>query len=246
MCLKIRTFGTNQNLNMVVFVCGSCQESLNRGKVSQHGARCRFSYVSCLDCGVHFHGEDFQTHIKCISEQEKYTGKKDKKQDVWEETIENALGALKQQPNQIPYNALKSIVDRVGALVVPKLKKKLVNMCHSTNQRLTDATIELMWAAIETAKREHRLAVEQKQAENKRQRLERQAEKDDADFAEKRKAVKRALKQAEGAQLLLADLAAEVFDGNKKACKLAIKRFPDDFKIEKTEEGGKRMVKRVN
>lgn len=228
---------------MPVFVCGGCQESLNRNKVSAHcGGRCRAPFVSCLDCGVHFYGEDFNAHIKCISEQEKYTGKKDKKQDIWVDTVTTALGELQKRPGQVPYLALKSIVDRVGEQVVPKFKKKFTNMCRATSQRLTDATIDEIWSAVEQAKKEQRDAAELKQQSNKRLRLEREAEEEAVAMKANRKLLKRALKASSPQPL--GQLALDLFDGDKKQCKATARHFPQDFAVEENDEG-KRSIRLV-
>ncbi|XP_066429380.1 cell growth-regulating nucleolar protein isoform X2 [Eleutherodactylus coqui] len=61
---------------MVVFTCNACGESLKKGQVEKHLAICRnCQCLSCIDCGKDFWGEDYKTHLKCLTEDEKYGGK---------------------------------------------------------------------------------------------------------------------------------------------------------------------------
>ncbi|XP_063779361.1 cell growth-regulating nucleolar protein isoform X3 [Pseudophryne corroboree] len=80
---------------MVFFTCNACGESLKKGQVDKHTAMCRnCKCLSCIDCGKDFWGEEYKTHLKCISEEQKYGGKgfegKAKKGDVKQQQwIEN-------------------------------------------------------------------------------------------------------------------------------------------------------------
>ncbi len=78
---------------MVFFTCNACGASLKKNQVEKHyQSECRnCSSLSCMDCGVDFHGDSYAEHTKCISEAEKYQGamykegtnKGDKKQEEW-------------------------------------------------------------------------------------------------------------------------------------------------------------------
>ncbi len=58
---------------MVFFVCEGCNETLKKNQVDQHAQRCRSCYrVSCVDCQKIFEGDDYKSHLTCISEDEKY------------------------------------------------------------------------------------------------------------------------------------------------------------------------------
>lgn len=58
---------------MVFFVCEGCNESLKKAHVDKHAAKCRNCYaVTCVDCQVTFHGNDYAAHTVCMSEAEKY------------------------------------------------------------------------------------------------------------------------------------------------------------------------------
>ena len=85
---------------MVVFQC-ACGETLKKPQVGRHlqGSRC--SYVSCVDCQETFPGVSFESHVKCVSEAQKYMGalynepgkREGAKQDKWLESVQSALAA---------------------------------------------------------------------------------------------------------------------------------------------------------
>jgi len=57
---------------MVSFVCDECQETVKKPKVPTHLSRCGSYSVSCIDCGKSFGRNEFNGHISCITEDEKY------------------------------------------------------------------------------------------------------------------------------------------------------------------------------
>merc|ERR1712071_502859 len=62
---------------MVFFICNGCGASLKKNNVEKHQThQCRKSgHLSCMDCSKDFFGEDYKGHVKCISEEEKYSAK---------------------------------------------------------------------------------------------------------------------------------------------------------------------------
>uniref|UniRef100_A0A8C4Q228 Cell growth-regulating nucleolar protein n=1 Tax=Eptatretus burgeri TaxID=7764 RepID=A0A8C4Q228_EPTBU len=61
---------------MVCFSCAACGESMKKAQVENHRRQCRgCKSMSCLDCGKEFRGEEYQMHLKCITEKEKYGSK---------------------------------------------------------------------------------------------------------------------------------------------------------------------------
>ena len=89
---------------MVSFTCGACGQTLKKNQVQRHYENecpgC--SFVSCLDCGKEFRGDDYQGHTSCVSEAQKYQGKLykapsggvskgERKQQEWLEVI-NSIG----------------------------------------------------------------------------------------------------------------------------------------------------------
>jgi cell growth-regulating nucleolar protein len=80
---------------MVVFTCNNCGESLKKQVVEKHKFACssRFVSVSCMDCFKDFNESDYNQHVQCITELERYSGKDfvpkanqnkgQKKQEAW-------------------------------------------------------------------------------------------------------------------------------------------------------------------
>ena len=62
---------------MVFFTCDSCGASLKKNQVEKHYLhQCRScSVLTCIDCQRDFPGDTYKEHIKCISEEEKYSAK---------------------------------------------------------------------------------------------------------------------------------------------------------------------------
>jgi hypothetical protein len=56
---------------MVYFQCERCNESLKRKAADFHG--CRPRKLTCVDCSTTF-GDDYTSHVTCVSEEEKYQG----------------------------------------------------------------------------------------------------------------------------------------------------------------------------
>ncbi|XP_041369146.1 cell growth-regulating nucleolar protein-like isoform X2 [Gigantopelta aegis] len=93
---------------MVYFNCGACGEALKKNQVEKHCSVCRkCQVVSCVDCSTEFWGNDYQKHIKCISEAEKYSGKNyvpkankgEAKQEQWIQQVQCAIEKSKCNPN---------------------------------------------------------------------------------------------------------------------------------------------------
>ncbi|KAL5286460.1 LYAR family protein [Megaselia abdita] len=91
---------------MVFFTCNNCGESIKKPSVAKHYMqKCRGAEknVSCMDCQKDFRGEEYDAHTRCISEEEKYSGKDyvpkenknagQKKQDSWMEIVRAILGS---------------------------------------------------------------------------------------------------------------------------------------------------------
>ncbi|XP_035204855.1 cell growth-regulating nucleolar protein-like [Stegodyphus dumicola] len=61
---------------MVVFACNQCGQSVKKNQVDKHCFQCRgCQSLSCMDCGKDFWGDDYKSHTKCVSEDQKYGGK---------------------------------------------------------------------------------------------------------------------------------------------------------------------------
>ncbi|XP_063779352.1 cell growth-regulating nucleolar protein isoform X2 [Pseudophryne corroboree] len=143
---------------MVFFTCNACGESLKKGQVDKHTAMCRnCKCLSCIDCGKDFWGEEYKTHLKCISEEQKYGGKgfegKAKKGDVkqqqWIERIYEAMN----KPN-ISSN-LKNILNQLSTFDnIPRKKTKFQNWMQNSlkihSQTMQDQVWEIFSDATST------------------------------------------------------------------------------------------------
>lgn len=117
---------------MVFFNCNACGESLKKNQVEKHYlSKCRRCEVlSCVDCGKEFWGDSYQTHTKCISEEEKYSGKNfvakvnkgEVKQEQWIQKVQSAIQKASADPQ------LKNVLKRLEEFPnVPRKKAKFQN-----------------------------------------------------------------------------------------------------------------------
>ncbi|KAM9143122.1 cell growth-regulating nucleolar protein isoform 2-T2 [Pangshura tecta] len=123
---------------MVVFTCSACGESVKKGQVEKHVNICRnCQCLSCMDCGKDFWGDDYKSHVKCISEDQKYGGKGyeakankgDVKQQEWIQKIHEVI----KKPNISP--KVRNILEQMHTYDnIPRKKVKFQNwMLNSFN-----------------------------------------------------------------------------------------------------------------
>ncbi|CAI5744468.1 unnamed protein product [Peronospora destructor] len=143
---------------MVFFVCEGCNETLKKNKVNVHAGRCRNCWaVSCVDCSVVFEGNDYSTHVSCISEAEKYekslfhgdknkskSGTKQTPQERWMEVVQSAIC--------LDDRKVQDMLTRIaGYDNVPRKKNKFVNFV-SNSLALRDTTLlDKAWTIYEKA-----------------------------------------------------------------------------------------------
>lgn len=131
---------------MVVFICDSCGESLKRNQVDKHCLRCRGCRVlSCVDCSKEFWGDDYKEHIKCVSEEEKYSGKDwkpkpgankgEQKQNSWIEQVHNAISKSSNNPRL--QQLLETLKDFSN---IPRKKGKFENFLQNS-VRIRDSNL---------------------------------------------------------------------------------------------------------
>lgn len=131
---------------MVFFTCNGCGEALKKNQVEKHRFKCRGgNIVSCVDCSKDFRGEEYQVHTKCISEEEKYSGKGfkpkanankgEKKQQSWTERVQQA--AEKEQKGE-----LADLLNKIaGCSNVPRKEKKFANFLKNSWRIQKDSII---------------------------------------------------------------------------------------------------------
>ncbi|XP_045506758.1 cell growth-regulating nucleolar protein [Colias croceus] len=141
---------------MVVFTCGHCGESVQKPKVEKHYlTKCRNKNpnLSCMDCFKDFLGNDYESHTKCITEEERYSGKGfqakekkgEKKQNAWVEMLQAVLDEQKDASK----NVLRIIETISKHNNTPRKKPKFINfvknVCgHKTNPKDIDAAWDLI------------------------------------------------------------------------------------------------------
>ncbi|CAH2097004.1 unnamed protein product [Euphydryas editha] len=141
---------------MVVFTCGHCGESVQKPKVEKHYlTKCRNKNpnLSCMDCFKDFLGNDYEAHIKCITEEERYSGKGftpkekkgEKKQNAWVEMLQSVLDEQKN----VSSNVLR-IIETIGKHNnTPRKKPKFINFVKNVcGQKTNPKDIDQAWDLI--------------------------------------------------------------------------------------------------
>ena len=136
---------------MVWFDC-ECGESLKKPSVAKHLQHKHCSSVTCVDCNTTFYGNEYESHIKCISEAQKYMGslyqadskREGAKQDDWLTAVTKTLAEY-QGP-------LRYLVDRLSQYDnIPRKKKAFENfVANSLNLKRDPATVAKLWALVES------------------------------------------------------------------------------------------------
>ncbi|CAK1594536.1 unnamed protein product [Parnassius mnemosyne] len=141
---------------MVVFTCGHCGESVQKPKVEKHyltKCRNRNPNLSCMDCFKDFLGNDYEAHIKCITEEERYSGKGftakekkgEKKQNAWVEMLQSVLDEYKNtSPN------VRKIIETISKHNnTPRKKPKFINFVKNVcGQKTNPKDIDEAWNLI--------------------------------------------------------------------------------------------------
>ncbi|XP_029358600.1 cell growth-regulating nucleolar protein [Echeneis naucrates] len=137
---------------MVFFTCNACGESLKKAQVDKHVGMCRgCQWLSCIDCGKDFWGDDYKNHNKCISEDQKYGGKGyeakankgDVKQQQWIQRINEAM-------NKPGVSAkLKDVLRQVSAYDnVPRKRAKFQNWMRNSLKIANASLHDEVWAIL--------------------------------------------------------------------------------------------------
>lgn len=142
---------------MVVFTCHGCNETLKKAQVEKHRFRCRRAHsLCCVDCLKDFHGDEFQAHTKCISEDQKYGGqnyvakenKGEVKQQRWFDTVQQAIDVVSTTND----SKLKQFLDRLrGYPNIPQKEAKFRNFVANCVKERDTTLVGRAWAAIASA-----------------------------------------------------------------------------------------------
>ncbi|ESN93856.1 hypothetical protein HELRODRAFT_88137 [Helobdella robusta] len=140
---------------MVVFACSVCGDSLKLSQVEKHcQTTCRNCLMlSCIDCGKEFWGQDYAQHNKCISEEEKYSGKNfkprpgakkgEQKHELWTQQVQQA--ALKCKANKKLTDLLTKISNYPN---IPRKKAKFLNFLKNSLRLFDTNLLDQAWDAI--------------------------------------------------------------------------------------------------
>jgi len=135
---------------MVFFTCNACGTSLKKNKVDGHFSQCRScTALSCMDCNKDFWGDEYKSHIKCVSEQERYGGKVtvnkgEKKQEQWIEQIQQAVSKGGLPPK------VSGIIQRLLSFDnIPRKQAKLKNFLRTSVNVRDEGLAEQVWKALE-------------------------------------------------------------------------------------------------
>ncbi|KAL1790151.1 cell growth-regulating nucleolar protein [Sigmodon hispidus] len=140
---------------MVFFTCNACGESVKKIQVEKHVSVCRnCECLSCIDCGKDFWGDDYKSHVKCISEGQKYGGKDyeakthkgDAKQQAWIQKINELI----KKPNVSP--KVRELLQQISAFDnVPRKKAKFQNWMRNSLKVHSDSLLEQVWNVFSEA-----------------------------------------------------------------------------------------------
>ncbi|XP_063699175.1 uncharacterized protein C16C10.8 [Culicoides brevitarsis] len=141
---------------MVVFACNHCGESLKKQAVEKHSFRCsRNIFVSCMDCQKDFKGQEYDTHIKCITEMEKYSAKGyvapansnkgAKKQEAWVEMVRT----IQQQQKNISQSVSKILTTISQHDNIPRKKASFLRFLQNSFRYMKMDDIEAAWNLLE-------------------------------------------------------------------------------------------------
>ncbi|XP_067657078.1 cell growth-regulating nucleolar protein-like [Haliotis asinina] len=139
---------------MVFFSCNVCNEALKKNQVEKHCmTKCRnCQSVCCIDCGQDFWGNDYEKHTKCISEDQKYSGKGyvakvnkgEAKQDRWIEQVQSAIDNQKGGNPRLR-GTLESIKNYPN---IPRKKNKFENFLMNSLRIRDPGLISQLWNVL--------------------------------------------------------------------------------------------------
>ncbi|XP_036901843.1 cell growth-regulating nucleolar protein isoform X2 [Sturnira hondurensis] len=134
---------------MVFFTCNACGESVKKAQVEKHLAVCRgCECLSCIDCGTDFWGDDYKSHVKCMSEDQKYGGKgyegKAHKGDLKQQAWVQKINELIKRPNVSP--KVRELLEQISGFDnIPRKKAKFQNWMKNSLKVHNESVLEQVW-----------------------------------------------------------------------------------------------------
>ncbi|XP_076345850.1 cell growth-regulating nucleolar protein isoform X2 [Tachypleus tridentatus] len=156
---------------MVFFTCNACGQAVKKNQVEKHyQTQCRnCTVLSCIDCGKDFWGDNYKTHTKCISEDQKYGGKDYKpkpnankgeaKQDMWIQHIQQTIATT-----NVPHGLSDLLEQLTGFSNIPRKKIKFENFLKNSIRVKDKRLIPKAWEIFSKA---HEKQVEEKSKSGK-------------------------------------------------------------------------------
>ena len=178
---------------MVFFTCNFCGESLKKSQVDKHyRLKCRQCEVlTCVDCHQDFPGDSYLQHVKCITEDQKYSAKGakikenkgEKKQMQWIENLQNLIRNKDERNLRIEprvENILDGIMQHDN---IPRKRAKFVNFVKNINRGVKPADIEATWDIFELALKHNNKSKNDESGDNKNKQEASKSELIDPDEA---------------------------------------------------------------
>lgn len=151
---------------MVYFTCNACGEQVKKPQVEKHYTqKCRACNVlTCIDCLKDFVGDEYKTHVTCMSEDQRYSkegragwdpavgqgNKGDKKQTQWTNNLRRILAETTDIDSDVR-NILNTIQEHEN---IPRKKPKFINFVKNImRNRARPHSIDKTWELFEQALR---------------------------------------------------------------------------------------------
>nr|CAD2161294.1 unnamed protein product [Meloidogyne enterolobii] len=184
---------------MVFFICDNCGESLKKNQVQKHSSKCKNGSFSCMDCQVVFTINNYDHHIKCISEDEKYGGanytakinKGEVKQDSWVNQVRAAIKFVNDPQ-------LKGLLRKIqGYTNIPRKESKFINFLQNSLNYKNYGLCKKAWEAIKDEAEKLKNKKVEKCEGNKTEVIYKEVEEEKKVVEEERKEIEEEKKEEE-------------------------------------------------
>eukprot|EP00092_Neocalanus_flemingeri_P032156 GFUD01034948.1.p1 GENE.GFUD01034948.1~~GFUD01034948.1.p1 ORF type:complete len:482 (+),score=205.87 GFUD01034948.1:70-1446(+) len=218
---------------MVYFTCNACGEQLKKPSVEKHYTqKCRkCTMLTCIDCLKDFYGDEYKTHMSCMSEEQRYSkegrsgwdpekgqgNKGEKRQNIWTANLRAILAETENIDSDVR-NIVNTILDHEN---IPRKKAKFVNfvkniMRNRANVHSIDKTWDLFSQALKPTAEE----ASQKKVEEKKEEVSEEVSEDNVEEEKKKsKKEKKKKDKKKDASEENGDIDMSEDDGTKKKSK---------------------------
>jgi len=130
---------------------------VKKPQAEKHLSQCSTQSLSCMDCHKDFRGKEYQSHTKCISEEQKYAAagwkapanrnKGERKQEAWVETIQGVVQTAGDTLTPAARSLLQVMTKHEN---VPRKKPKFMNFIQNVGKGFFDQrVIDQVWTLLE-------------------------------------------------------------------------------------------------